>query len=91
MTCYVIPLATAIAMFIGRKKIQPRIPHANLLNQLLAGGSIMLVIDHIWNGEFFLIGENVLMDLAFGFAMTLGVFIFWMIAVMATGKLATPQ
>jgi hypothetical protein len=71
-------------MFITKKRVQPRIPRINLLNQLLAGGAIMLVIDRIWNGELFLVSENLLLDLALGFAMTLAVSLFWAVAVIVT-------
>lgn len=44
----------------------------------------MLVIDRIWNGELFLVSENLLLDLALGFAMTLAVSLFWAVAVIVT-------
>jgi hypothetical protein len=84
MACYSIPLIAAIVIFATRKHLQEKIPRINWLNQLLAGGAVMLIIDHLWNGELLLIGENVLLDLALGFAMTAGVFLFWLILVYAS-------
>jgi len=40
------------------------------LNLLLAGGTIFGVVDHLWNGEIFLIGENVLLNLLLGVVIT---------------------
>lgn len=75
--CYGVPL-TAFLILNGVKKFK-KIEHANWekLNLLLLGGSIMLVVDHWWNGELFLIGKNIIKDLSLGFAMTVAVFMFW--------------
>jgi hypothetical protein len=90
MVCYTIPLITTIVIFATRKHLQQRIPRINWLNQLLAGGAVMLVIDHLWNGELFLIGEGVLLDLVLGFAMTAAVFVFWgILAAVSTYKKAS--
>lgn len=52
------------------------------LSLLLAGGSFFGVMDHLWNGQLFLIGPNILSDLALGAAITIGIFCVWGIAVM---------
>ena len=80
--CYTVPLVATLILngVKGFKKIQ--IPHSEKLNLLLIGGSVMLVVDHWWNGELFLVGENIIKDLLLGVAMTGAVFIFWGIAVV---------
>lgn len=73
--CYTIPLTAAIITAITKKKIKT--PYSNWLNLMLWGGSIMLVIDHLLNGELFLIGKNIGKDLLVGVAMTAMTFLAW--------------
>ena len=81
MVCYSIPVAAAIIHFISRKKITglKNNVHHLWLNLLLAGGAIFGVVDHLWNGELFLIGEAPLMDLLLGVAITVMIFVVWLI------------
>ena len=57
MACFIVPLTQAIATTVYRKsteKVQKdNFLHRNLktLEQMLWGGSLMLVLDHIINGE----------------------------------------
>lgn len=57
MACFIVPLTQAIATTIYRKsteKVQNNnFLHRNLktLEQMLWGGSLMLILDHIINGE----------------------------------------
>ncbi len=51
------------------------------LSMLFAGASIFGIIDHWWNGELFLMGPNIVTDLALGFLITLGVMIAWVALV----------
>ena len=57
MACFVVPLAQAVATTAYRKsteKVQKdNFLHRNLktLEQMLWGGSLMLIVDHIINGE----------------------------------------
>ena len=55
MACFIVPLTQAIATTIYRKHSTPKnnFLHRNLktLELMLWGGSIMLVVDHIINGE----------------------------------------
>jgi len=77
MTCYAIPTTAAIIHFFLRKKI----PSWNSskyhlwLNQLLLGGTLFGVIDHWWNGELFLMGENIVSDLMLGIVITVAIFL----------------
>ena len=42
----------------------------------------MLVVDHLWNREFFVIGENIGSDLLLGITMTGVIFIVWAMMIM---------
>jgi len=83
MVCYTVPLVAAISHFIMRKNIsnlKDSISH-RWLSLLLAGGAIFGVVDHWWNGELFLIGENILSDLMLGVTITIAIVIIWVIII----------
>lgn len=87
MVCYTLPLATAIALLVIERKYRQKIANIGLLTKMLWGGAIMLAVDHLWNGELFLIGENVALDLALGVTMTVAVIGIWaVIALVAKIK-----
>jgi hypothetical protein len=50
-------------------------------NLLLAGGAIFGLVDHLWNGELLLLGENLFLDLMLGVAITAAIFIVWIVFV----------
>jgi hypothetical protein len=70
MACFIVPLGEAIVTTIVQKAVEKREKKAgsektvntgltwdrrlSWLNKMLWGGSVMLVIDHIWNGEIIL-------------------------------------
>jgi len=56
------------------------------LNLLLAGGAIFGVVDHLCNGEIFLIGENVLLDLLLGVVITTAIVLIWDMLVIIDKK-----
>ncbi len=84
--CYTIPLAATIILnaLWKTKKIQNH--HLDQLNLLLLGGTVMLVVDHLWNKEIFFAGGNILKDLLLGVAMTGVVFILWGLLVLKEKK-----
>jgi hypothetical protein len=41
------------------------------------GGSLFGVIDHLWNGELFLVYENWVKDLSLGVVITVGIIMAW--------------
>ncbi len=47
------------------------------LTLMFYGGALIGVIDHLWNGELFLISESITNDLLLGVAMVAGIFIVW--------------
>ncbi|HIH97701.1 MAG TPA: hypothetical protein HA346_01650 [Thermoplasmata archaeon] len=89
MVCYVVPLGVAI-LVVGLSKFLPRKHSISWLELLLFGGSICLIMDHLWNGELFLIGENVASDLALGLVMTTVLVLFWYVMVLVA-KLVAPR
>jgi hypothetical protein len=46
------------------------------------------VVDHLWNGELFLIGKNIVSDLLLGVTITTVLFVSWAI-VVALDKIKT--
>jgi hypothetical protein len=83
MVCFTVPTVAAIAHLIMRKNvIRWKGSRYHLwLNLLLAGGAIFGLVDHWWNGELFLLGENLLMDMMLGVAITVSIFIIWTVIV----------
>lgn len=92
MVCYVIPVAAALVHYGLRKNVRKlsESPRQSWLTLLLAGGGMFGFIDHLWNGQLFLIGPNLLLDLALGTIITLGIFCLWEILVM-TDKATTKK
>ncbi len=79
MVCYIVPTVAAIVHGILRKKV-PRLkndPKQQWLSFLLVGAAIFGIVDHLWNGELFLIGKDVISDLMLGFAILAIVLVVW--------------
>lgn len=76
MVCYTIPLVAAIISSVvwGSKR---RGPAGWWLNLLLYGGALFGLVDHLWHGELFLLGEAPLMDLLLGATITAVIFGGW--------------
>jgi hypothetical protein len=41
------------------------------------GGALFGVIDHLWNGELFLVSENWIKDALLGVVITVGIILVW--------------
>ena len=83
MVCYVVPTAVAIIHGIMRKNttsLKNNVHHL-WLNLLLVGAAIFGLVDHWWNNELFLIGENIFMDISLGIIITITVFVIWIVVV----------
>lgn len=82
MVCYSIPTVAAILLHYARGR-NPSLKEQKYksLNLLLSGGAIFGVVDHLWNGELFMIGPNILSDLALGFAITATILGVWGVIV----------
>jgi hypothetical protein len=60
--------------------------HQLWLNLLLIGGAIFGVVDHLWNGEIFLIGDNLVLDLMLGVTITTVIVLIWEALVVMDRK-----
>jgi len=56
---------------------QRRGPAGWWLNLLLYGGAMFGLVDHLWNGTLFLVGQAPLMDLLLGVTITAVIFGGW--------------
>ena len=80
MVCYIVPtIATVIEFIRKRNKKDQR----HQLNLLFLGGAIFGIIDHLWNGELFLISSNWVSDLTLGFTITAGIIGSWGLIISA--------
>lgn len=77
MVCYIIPTAAAVIEYIRNRKIKEKTSHKNWLNLMFLGGALFGIIDHLWNGELFLISTNWVSDLTLGFTITAGIIGSW--------------
>jgi len=78
--CYTVPVAGAIvtsALWGKTKNIK-----VLWLNLLFWGGALFGVIDHLWNGELFLISKNIVSDLMLGVTITAAIIVWWGIMVV---------
>ena len=84
MGCYTIPLAAAIIHYGLRRNVDDwkTSKHHQWLTLLLAGSSMFGVIDHLWNGELFIVSGNLFWDLMLGVAITAVIVAFWGIMVI---------
>ena len=86
MVCYIIPTTAAIIEYIRNRKIKEKTPHKNWLNLMFLGGALFGIIDHLWNGELFLISTNWVSDLTLGFTITVGIIGSWEL-IISTPKI----
>ena len=77
--CYTAPLVGAIVTSVawGRTKSVK----IWWLSLMFYGGALFGVIDHWWNGELFLISENIVSDLLLGVVITTLILVGWGITV----------
>jgi hypothetical protein len=84
--CYAAPTAGAIiTSLIWSKTKNVKVWWLNLM---FWGGALFGVIDHSWNGELFLISENIVNDLFLGIAITFVILLSW--AIMLTLSKVNP-
>ena len=92
MVCYAVPTIAAITHHATRKDISSwkTSKHQLWLTLLLVGGAIFGVVDHLWNGELFLIGENLVFDLLLGVVITIVTIAIWAVIVVFDKKAEKP-
>lgn len=78
--CYAVPVAgTVVASVLwGRTKSVETL----WLTLMFLGASLFGVIDHLWNGELFLISGDLLKDLLLGVVISMFVTLFWAGAII---------
>lgn len=77
--CYTIPTIGAVVTSVVWSKTKN--VKVWWLNLLFWGGALFGVIDHFWNGELFLISENVVSDLMLGVTISGVILVSWGIMV----------
>lgn len=85
--CYAVSTAATLVLWATGKVKKIKSPQFERLNLMLLGGSIMLIVDHWWRGELFLIGKDITRDLLLGVAMTGAIFAVWAILAYREKKL----
>lgn len=92
MVCYAIPTIAAIIHHATRKNIEglKTSIHQLWLTLLLVGGAIFGIVDHLINGELFLIGENIVFDLLLGTVITIVTIAVWAVIVIVVKKADKP-
>ncbi|MFC1480234.1 hypothetical protein ACFL5Y_02160 [Candidatus Omnitrophota bacterium] len=78
--CYAGPLVGAVITTIAWSKNKGI--KVWWLMLMFYGAAVFGVIDHWWNGELFLISENIVSDLSLGVVITALIFIVWGITVV---------
>lgn len=77
--CYLGPTTAAIlTTFIWKSKKTLRLFWLMLM---FYGGTLFGVIDHLWNGELFLISKEWMKDLSLGLVITAGISLAWVVII----------
>jgi hypothetical protein len=78
--CYVAPVMGAVVASAAWSKTK------NIkvwwLSLMFYGGALFGVIDHLWNGELFIISENMVSDLLLGIAIVVVILVVWRVTVI---------
>lgn len=80
--CYVTPLVGAVVTTVAWSKTKG--VKVWWLMLMFYGGALFGVIDHWWNGELFLVSENIVSDLLLGVAIAAIILVFWGITVICS-------
>lgn len=77
--CYLGPTTAAIVTtFMWKNKKTSRLFWLVLM---FYGGALFGVIDHLWNGELFLVSENWTKDVMLGIVITAGIILGWRVII----------
>ena len=80
--CYAAPLIGAVVTSVAWGRT--RSVKVWWLTLLFSGGALFGVIDHLWNGELFLISENIVSDLLLGVAIVAVILVSWGVTVVCS-------
>jgi len=73
--CYTVPLlGAAISSGIWKKTKSQKVWWLVLM---FYGGALFGVIDHVWNGELFLVSGNIIKDILLGVVISVAILIVW--------------
>ena len=78
--CYIAPVIGAVVTSAAWGKTKS--VKLWWLALMFCGGALFGVVDHWWNGELFLISENIASDLLLGVTITAVILIAWGITVL---------
>ena len=77
--CYLGPTTAAIVTtFIWKGK---KTSVLFWLMLMFYGGALFGVIDHLWNGELFLVSKDWIKDVSLGVVITVGIIVAWRIII----------
>ena len=82
--CYIAPTIAAVASSMAWGKTKS--VKVWWLTLLFCGGALFGVVDHLWNGELFLISENIASDLLLGIAIVAVILVVWTATVAWSKK-----
>ncbi len=82
--CYTVPAAAAILTTFMRSN-NKRAPLFSLM-LMFYGSALFGIIDHLWNGELFLISENWAKDLGLGVVITIATILAWVVVLSIVKK-----
>ncbi|MBD3309778.1 hypothetical protein GF351_01015 [Candidatus Woesearchaeota archaeon] len=86
MGCYLVPTAAGLIHYLVFRKALPIEGSSRIYNRWLSklflGGAIFGVVDHWWNGELLLFGENLVLDLLLGVTITLVILVAWSLMIL---------
>ena len=77
--CYIAPVMGAVVTSVVWSKTKSI--KVWWLNLMFYGGALFGVIDHLWNGELFLISGNIVSDLLLGVTITAIILVSWGVMV----------
>jgi hypothetical protein len=78
--CYIGPLVgAAVTSAVWKKTKSTKVWWLNLM---FYGGALFGVIDHLWNGELFLISENIAKDVLLGLVIAVSILAVWGITLV---------
>jgi len=80
--CYAAPLVGAVITSVAWSKTKS--VKIWWLNLMFYGGALFGVVDHWWNGELFLISENIARDLLLGVVIVALIFVVWGITIICS-------
>lgn len=85
--CYAVPTAGAVVTSV----LWTRTKSVKVwwLNLMFWGGALFGVIDHLWNGELFLISKDIVKDLMLGITITAVIFVCWIVMVVISKSNST--